>query len=106
MHEWHDRQRHAHILVRTSAALTRDAVRALFEKTLPHVRFSCHCDRVRSPAAIAHYICKNLRDQSKAEPPPADFRGKVYSCSRGFLTSSVSALWAEQVRAWYPPSES
>jgi hypothetical protein len=52
VNEWHDGHRHTHFLVRTSADLTRQTVRALWRMSLPQVRFTCHCAPVWDPGAL------------------------------------------------------
>jgi hypothetical protein len=101
MNEWSEGLRHVHILVRVLIDLTRETVRWLWAKTLPGPRFTCHCDPVRIPAAIARYIVKDLKDNSKKELAPQTFNGRIYTYSRGFFTKSVATLWKEQVQEWY-----
>jgi hypothetical protein len=90
------------VLVRAVADLTRQMVRSLWQKTLPGLPFTCHCEVVRSPAAIARYIVKHLKDDSKKQLAPQTFEGRIYTYSRSFLTRPVAALWKEQLREWYP----
>jgi hypothetical protein len=94
-----------HILVRTSFNLTTSLVGELWKKTLPAVAFSHHCAQVRSPPAIARYITKHLRDDSKKELAPRSFRGRLFNSSRGFLTKNVAALWKELRREWFEAPE-
>jgi hypothetical protein len=102
MNEWSEGHRHMHFLVRTSAYLTQQVVRELWKETLPAFPFTCHADLVRNPGGMARYIAKDIRDDRKKELVPPGFRGRVYTNSRRFFTKEVSALWAEQVREWYP----
>jgi hypothetical protein len=102
MNEWSEGSRHIHILVRVLVDLTRETVRCLWAKTLPGHQFTCHCAMVRSPAAIARYVVKDLKHNSKKELAPLTFQGRIYTYSRGFFTKSVAALWKEQLREWYP----
>jgi len=102
MNEWSEGSRHVHILARVFVGLTREMVRFFWAKTLPGVPFHCHCAVVRSPAAIARYVVKDLKDDSKKELAPQTFSGRIYSYSRGFFTKSVSALWKDQIEEWYP----
>jgi hypothetical protein len=101
INEWSEGHRHIHILVRVKADLTRHMIRELWAKTLPGVPFTYHCAPVRSPAAIAKYVVKDLRDCSKKELAPGTFRGRLYTYSRNFFTKPVAALWKEQLREWY-----
>ncbi len=105
INEWSEGQRHVHILLRVDADVTRPLVREFWEKTLPRMRFTCHCERVRNPTGIANYIVKHLQDDSKKEPAPETFTSRLYSYSRRFFTRPVAALWKQQLRDWYPESE-
>ncbi len=101
VNEWSEGQRHFHILVRVTVDLTRQMIRILWKKTLPDVPFTCHCEAVRNPEAIARYVVKDLRDASKKELAPQTFSGRLYTYSRGFFTKPVAALWKDQLREWY-----
>jgi hypothetical protein len=101
VHEWHDGQRHEHILIRTGGEVTRELVRELWQKALPGVRFTCHAAAVINPAGLARYIVKDIRDNGKKELPPEHFRGRVYSYSRDFFTKRVVELWREQRAVWF-----
>ena len=102
VNEWSEGHRHMHILVRTCFALTSPMIRALWAKTLPSLPFTHHCAGVRNPAAIARYVVKHVKDDSKKELAPRSFKGRVYSYSRGFFTETLADLWKEQVAEWYP----
>jgi len=102
VNEWSEGSRHIHILVRVVADLAREMVRFLWAKTLPGIQFHCHCAVVRSPAAIARYIVKHLKDDSKKELAPLTFKGRIYTYSRNFFTRPVADLWKEQLEEWYP----
>jgi hypothetical protein len=101
--EWSDGHRHTHILVRTEADLTPEVVGTLWQKTLPSMQVTKHCDRVRNPVGMANYVVKHLKDSSKKELPPEGFQGRIYAYSRHFFTKQVAALWKEQCQEWYPP---
>jgi hypothetical protein len=101
MNEWSEGSRHIHILVRVLVDLTRETVRILWAKTLPGVPFTCHCAVVRSATAMARYVVKDLKHNSKKELAPLTFQGRIYTYSRGFFTKSVAALWKEQLGEWY-----
>jgi hypothetical protein len=105
VNEWSDGHRLTHILVRTEADLTQPLVRALWKKTLPHLDVTSHCDRVRNPVGMANYVVKHLKDSSKKELPPEEFKGRIYTYSRHFFTKQVAALWEEQRRDWYPTGQ-
>jgi hypothetical protein len=90
--------------VRADTDLPSALIRELWARTLPGQHFTHHCAPVRNPVAIARYVVKHLKDDSKKELPPRSFRGRLFSYSRGFFTSSVAALWHEQLRVWYPAS--
>jgi len=100
INEWAE-HRHTHFLARTQADLTTSMVRASWEKSLPGVPFTPHCAHVRSPAALARYVVKDLKDSSKKELVPATFRGRLFSYSRHFFTKQVQALWLELRQEWY-----
>ena len=102
VNEWSEGHRHVHVLVRADADLTPQLIRALWTKTLAGMPFTHHCAPVRNPAGIANYIVKNLKDASKKELAPTTFSGRLYSYSRRFFTQPVAALWAQQLRQWYP----
>jgi hypothetical protein len=57
---------------------------------------------VRSPAAIARYVVKDIKHDAKKELAPATFQGRIFTYSRGFFTKSVTTLWKEQLWEWYP----
>ena len=100
VNEWSDGHRHMHILIRTGFALTSAMIRELWAKSLPGMPFTHHCGPVRNPAAIANYVVKHLRDDSKKELAPRSFKGRIYSYSKGFFSKKVAALWDEQLREW------
>lgn len=101
MNEWSDGHRHVHILVWVDVDITKQMIRELWAKTLPGVRFTCHCEPVRSPAAIARYVVKHIKDHSKKELPPGTFEGRIFTYSRHFFTKPVAELWKEQIREWF-----
>jgi hypothetical protein len=48
----------------------------------------------------ANYIFKHTRrPERKAELTPANFRGRMYTASKGFLTKPFKALWGEAKEA-------
>jgi hypothetical protein len=55
---------------------------------------------VRSAAASARYVVKDLRDGSKKEVPPAEFGGRLFSYSKRFLAESLKALLRAAVTEW------
>jgi hypothetical protein len=97
VNEWSHQKRHVHILIRTEAALTSALVGALWSAVCP-LPSTWYCDRVRSPPATARYVTKDLRDQLKVELPPATFKGRLVTYSRGFLPAPMRQLW-DQLRA-------
>jgi hypothetical protein len=105
MNEWSDGQRHVHILVRTSFTLTTSLIGELWKKTLPRIQHTHNCSKVRSAPAIARYIVKHLKDDSKKELAPRSYRGRLFNSSRGFLTKNVAALWKELRREWFEAPE-
>jgi hypothetical protein len=108
VNEWSDGHRHTHFLVRSDFNVTSALIGELWAKTLPRLPFTHHCAAVRSPAAVAKYVVKHLKDDSKKELPPQHFSGRIYRNSQGFFTKPVAELWKELCREWYParqPSE-
>src|SRR5262249_13403056 len=90
VNEWSDGHRHMHLLVRTGFDLIPAVIRELWAKTLPAVPFTHHCGPVRTPAAIAKYLVKDLADDSKKELPRQNFRGRIFSYSKRFFTKKVA----------------
>ena len=89
--EWRNGVQHAHALLRVRR-LTRTAMRA--SREVAGVR--CSAARVRDVDRVASYVFKETkRIEKKAELAPANFRGRMYTVSRGFLTKSFTKLWRE-----------
>jgi hypothetical protein len=61
---------------------------------------------VEDSVAVAHYIVKDLKDTRKKELPPENFRGRVFSYSRGFFSDSLKNHWKKQRGDWYPNNKS
>jgi hypothetical protein len=55
---------------------------------------------VRSAEASARYVVKDLRDGSKKEVPPEEFGGRLFSCSKRFLSQPLKALLRAVVDDW------
>jgi hypothetical protein len=103
VNEWSDGRRHHHVLIRTAGRLTRRLVRTLWKRCCRGRRFTYYCRKInKTPDAVARYVVKDVRDDSKKELPPKDFRGKVYSYSDGFFSAPVKDLWRDQLAEWYP----
>jgi hypothetical protein len=83
--EWSEGRRHHHLLVRTTADLTSDLFGAVLGKVLGGLPHTHYCRPVRSAAASARYVTKDLRDDSAAELVPEDFAGRTANFSRRFL---------------------
>jgi hypothetical protein len=102
VNEWADGRRHTHILLRTDQCLPAGLVRELWGRVCP-LPFTHQCARVRSPPAMARYVVKHIRDDSRKELPPPTFTGRLWTYSRGFFSKAVRELWKEQVAEWYGP---
>jgi hypothetical protein len=100
VNEWCEGRRHHHVLVRTDGELTAGEVRELWRASCNGARVTSYCKPVGSAEASARYVVKDLRDGAKKEVPPADFGGKLFSYSRGFLTEPLKALLRAAVDEW------
>jgi hypothetical protein len=100
--EWSpEGQVHAHLVLRTTGDLTEDTVRELWLKSCPAGGASSHCEPARSAVALAKYVVKDLLKDEDKTLVPAGFRGRVFSCSRNFLTARAAALWRACLNEWY-----
>ena len=78
------------MLLRVGAGITRRAVREA--KRVAGVR--CSVQPVRNVVGVANYLFKHTkRPERKAELTPANFRGRMYTVSKGFLTKPFKDLW-------------
>jgi hypothetical protein len=100
LNEWSEGRRHHHILVRTAAELTPAVVAGLWCDSCRGGRVTSYCRRVTSPEATARYVVKDLRDGSKKEVPPAEFGGRLFSYSKGFLAEPLKVLMRAVVEEW------
>ena len=100
LNEWSEGKRHHHILVRSGGELTQTVVRELWRASCRGGRGTSFCEPVRSVEAAARYIVKDLKDGSKKEVPPAEFGGKLFSYSPGFLAEPLKALLKAVVAEW------
>ena len=113
VNEWSKGKRHHHIVLRTSERLTARFVRPLVEKTLVafakrhpnvHLRSLGKDDLsvmiVRNPVGLAKYVVKDLKDRSKAELPPAEFKGRIFTMSQTFLVRPRDILLNEVKAKW------
>ena len=100
INEWHEGLRHHHILVRTDVDLSPAKVAELWQASCGNVRTSSYCRAVRSADATARYVVKDVKAWWKKEVPPADFRGRLFSCSKRFLVQPLKALMAAVVEEW------
>lgn len=92
--EWVGGVPHAHALV-IVRRVTRAAVRSATEATKGLIRCSC-CPLRQNPAAAVRYVFKHTRrPERKAELPPAGFKGRMFTTSRGFLIRPFKELWRE-----------
>jgi hypothetical protein len=101
--EWTE-GRHFHLLIRTGADLPPALFGEVLRKALGDVPSTFYCRPVKSAAASARYVTKNVKDDSKAELVPQEFADRVVNFSRGFLVRPMADLWREQLAEWYPPS--
>jgi hypothetical protein len=70
----------------------RRAVRA--SKQLAGIRVSLK--RIRTAEGALNYVFRNTRrPDRKAELPPPNFRGKVFTTTKRFLTKPCRELWKE-----------
>lgn len=91
--EWRNGVEHRHGLLR--GPVTRRAVRE--SRRFAGVRASVR--PVRNVIGVANYVLKvTNQPDKKAELPPAGFRGRLFTASRGFLVKPMRALW-KTVRA-------
>ena len=102
VNEWNGGHRHVHLLIRADGEITAELVSELWAKVIPGPRSirSSYCGPVENPIGAARYIVKCVRDEGKKEVAPRSYQGRVMTCSRGFLSQSMDALWREQVREW------
>jgi hypothetical protein len=98
--EWREGRRHHHVLLRTDCNLTSAVVGALWRSSCPGARVTSYCQRVRNAEATARYVVKDLQDGSKKEVPPAEFSGKLFSYSKGFLAEPLKVLLRAVVQEW------
>ena len=98
--EWREGRRHHHVLVRAEGNLTSAVVSELWCASCPGARVTSYCEPVRSVEAAVRYVVKDLRDGSKKEVPPAEFGGKLFSYSKGFLSEPLKALMRAVVDEW------
>jgi hypothetical protein len=92
--EWVKSVPHAHALL-IVRRVTRKAVRSALVATGELFRCSC-CPLRKNPVAAVRYVFKvTHRPERKAEIPPAGFRGRMFTASRGFLTRPLKELWRE-----------
>ena len=94
---------HQHEIVRTR--LGRDVLHdefrtrfaRWFKKRHPTLRFVYYCQPIRDLEGITNYVPQNLRDRSKAEPPPPGWKTRN-TASRGFFRGGkerYAAKWRE-----------
>ena len=98
--EWHEGLRHHHILIRTDVDLSPAKVAELWQASCGNVRTSSYCRAVRSADATARYVVKDVKAWWKKEVPPADFRGRLFSCSKRFLAQPLKAIMRAMVEEW------
>ena len=79
---------HAHALLRGRVT------RRLLRRARRSSGLRVSAQRVRNVMGVAAYFWKHTgRTDRKAELAPATFRGRLYSCSRGFLSAPCAELW-------------
>jgi hypothetical protein len=100
INEWREGRRHHHVLVRIEGELSALAVAEMWRASCPGARVTSYCKPVGSVEASARYVVKDLKDGSKKELPPADFGGKLFSSSRGFLVEPLKVLLRAVVDDW------
>ncbi len=100
VNEWSETgQRHLHILIRAPGGLTEEQVQQRWEASLPAgAKGTSHCAPIRSVAAFVRYAFKAVKGGGVLPPP--DFKGKVYTASRGFLVRKLAVLWKEERDEW------
>jgi DNA topoisomerase VI subunit B len=100
VNEWGESgQRHLHIILRAEASITAEQVSQWWEESLPAgVKGTSHCEPIRSVPAFVRYVFKDI--QAGGMLPPEDFKGKLYTASRGFLVRPLAALWKEERDSW------
>jgi hypothetical protein len=100
LNEWREGRRHHHVLVRTEGVLTSAVVADLWRASCGGARVTSYCKPVRSVEAAGRYVVKDQRDGRKKELPSADFGGKLFSYSRGFLAAPLKGLMRAVVKQW------
>ncbi len=98
--EWREGRRHHHVLVRADGDLTSAVVAELWRASCRGARVTSYCRRVASVEASARYVVKDVKDGSKKEVPPAWFRGRLFSYSKGFLAEPLKVLMRAVVEEW------
>jgi hypothetical protein len=97
MNEWSAGRRHLHLLLRTDVTLDSGVVASLWRQS---AEGAASCEQARNPEGLARYLVKCLKDNRKKELPPADFHGKLFSSSKGFLIRPMKALQKEVLQKW------
>jgi hypothetical protein len=100
VNEWARGRRHHHLLVRAAGQLTPATVGEWWRASCPRWKTSHYCQPVEDAAAVARYVVKFLRDDTKKELPPRDFRGRLLSYSKGYFVRPQAELWKEQAAEW------
>jgi hypothetical protein len=106
VYEWRHGVQHAHLLLRADGADNLPTTRRALRDASDLGGLDYSVGPLRSAAGGANYVFKHTRHADrKAELPPADFRGRVYGASKGFLTKPVKALWRDVQEARPRPPE-
>jgi hypothetical protein len=100
VNEWHQGDRHHHILLRAPEDSISAAVPGLSWASCRGARVTAYCRPVRTVEGAARYIVKDLRDSLKKEVPPADFCGRLFSYSKRFLAQPLKAIMRAMVEEW------
>jgi len=100
LNEWREGVRHHHVLARTEGELTSAVVAQLWRDSCGGARVTSYCRPVRSAEASCRYVLKDVRDPSKKEVPPVQFKGRLFSNSSGFLAAPLKTLMRAVVKEW------
>lgn len=91
--EWRHGRVHGHALLRGRVT------RRVFRTASRSANIRATCKRVSTVVGVAAYIVKHTRrTDRKAELAPSNFRGRLFTSSRGFLVAPFRKLW-NRIRA-------